>query len=116
MTASQLLKARMWNHRHANEGPDTAFLTRLVSTAPQKRMAWACGRPAWLDTWPHPESHRATGGFFSPRFAIMQQALIRPRYAGYITLQNRAGDILRAEAMSRSRSEAGVMDEMDVLF
>jgi hypothetical protein len=65
MTASQLLKARMWNHRHANEGPDTAFLTRLVPTAPQKRMAWG--------VWPSRVArHLATSGIASRQWRLLQ--------------------------------------------
>ena len=49
---------------------------------------------------------RATGGFFSATMETMQHALVRPRHAGYIAFQNQAGDILRVEAASRSRSRS----------
>lgn len=100
--------------RHPREA--AVVVAYLMSAEAQVRMAVWGGQPARREVWFDSEADRANGGFFGGVLATMSGALVRPRYAGYLSLQNRAGDILKAEAIGPSRPAAGVVDEIGALF
>ncbi|MBL8835866.1 MAG: extracellular solute-binding protein [Alphaproteobacteria bacterium] len=71
--------------------PDTQLQTGLDGGQPARRSAWRDDR-----------LNAASGDFFRATLATMEAAAIRPRYRGYMTLQNEGGEIvgqhLRGEA------------------
>ncbi len=91
------------------------ILAYLTSAETQFRMAIEGGQPARRDTWDNPNADHANGSLFSSTIQTMSGALVRPRYPGYIALQNRAGDILKAESLDRSRPAAMVIDEIEAV-
>lgn len=52
---------------------------------------YAGGQPARKEPWLSKELMPFTGGFFSDSFLSHESALVRPRYNGYVSLQEKAG-------------------------
>lgn len=52
---------------------------------------YAGGQPARKEAWLSQNLQSFTGGFFSESYLSHQNALIRPRYNGYVSLQEKAG-------------------------
>lgn len=88
----------------------------LASATSQIRCAIAGGQPARIEAWTDGVADHANGRFFSDCFTAMQGAVLRPRYAGYIALQNEAGDILREAAMNRALRAVEVIDRIDRIY
>lgn len=53
--------------------------------------AEAGGQPARREAWESVEANRVSGGFFAACLASHESALLRPRYDGYVPLQEEAG-------------------------
>ncbi|MCL4186930.1 MAG: hypothetical protein KJZ85_04925 [Rhodobacteraceae bacterium] len=85
--------------RTAAPGRALAAAARLVSAAAQRRMAIAGGQPGRASAWDDADAEAASGGFLSATRTAMAKAKLRPRFAGYIGLQNAAGALL-LEAMT----------------
>ena len=52
------------------------------------------GQPAHRDAWCDPEIDARFGGFFAATRRTIEASTIRPRYAGYMTLQAAAGPLI----------------------
>lgn len=92
----------------AHPGAALAALRHFASTSAQRRMAIDGGQPASLGAWTDEEADRANGGFFSGCANAMRRAVLRPRYAGYMRLQDGAGDLLLDDLKHRTRSAAAI--------
>lgn len=88
----------------------------LAAAASQVRCAIAGGQPARIEAWTGDAADAANGGFFSDCRAAMAGAKLRPRYAGYMELQNAAGDLLREDAMHGSAPATAVIDAIDAIY
>lgn len=88
----------------------------FASDAVQRTMAMAGGQPAARRTWLDTAADAANGGMFSACLQTMELCSLRPRFAGYMTLQNAAGDLLRDDAMARSTPAEQVIDRLDALY
>lgn len=88
----------------------------LTRDAVQLDMAIAGGQPAAASVWTDADTNAANGDFFSDCLETVQQAISRPRYANYMALQNRAGDLLREDAMTRSKPALRVVEEIEGVF
>lgn len=79
--------------------PETAmdFIRYGTSgTVQQGLYTYAGGQPAHRDAWnPENEERAFTGGFFGDARLPHQEAVVRPRYAGYVPLQEEAGIFLQ---------------------
>jgi multiple sugar transport system substrate-binding protein len=53
--------------------------------------AYAGGQPARKEAWLSQHLTSFTGGFFSDSYLSHENALVRPRYNGYVSLQEKAG-------------------------
>ena len=54
------------------------------------------GQPAHAAAWEDDACNALTGAFFRNTRQTLNTAWLRPRYEGYMTLQDRAGDIVHA--------------------
>jgi multiple sugar transport system substrate-binding protein len=71
-----------------------AYIRYLAKSATQKAFAAHHGQPAHVDAWDDPDIDARFGGCFSATRATIETAWIRPRYAGYLKLQAKGGDLL----------------------
>jgi multiple sugar transport system substrate-binding protein len=73
------------------------------------------GQPARRSAWQNETLNSLTDGFFERTLPSMESACVRPRYSGYIALQERAGvpigDYLRVGGKPEQR-----LDEIDALY
>lgn len=53
------------------------------------------GQPARREAWESPELDRIAGGFFSGTRDSHENSILRPRYDGYVPLQEQAGEVLQ---------------------
>ncbi|WP_139177750.1 hypothetical protein [Ruania alba] len=73
------------------------------------------GQPSSRAAWSDPAVDAAAHGFYTATRATMEAAWVRPRFAGYVPLQNRASAIVRSVVRTgRPTSEA--LDELEELF
>lgn len=102
---------------YSHHPDEAAEAVRFLATADsQIRCAIAGGQPARIEAWKDREADDANGHFFSDCLSTMARAKLRPRYAGYMELQNAAGDILREDAMKRASPASTVIDKIDELY
>jgi multiple sugar transport system substrate-binding protein len=87
----------------------------LSSATSQIRNALAGGQPARIEAWADPAAGIRNGHFFSDCRATMAGAKLRPRYAGYIALQNAAGDLIASAARDRSLPAHLIIDKIDAM-
>lgn len=92
------------------------FVHHIASPSTQIAMALDGGQPASQGAWTNREVDAINGGFFSGCLETMRGAIVRPRYPGYMKLQNGAGDLLRHDAMERQSAIGDVVDEIETLF
>jgi multiple sugar transport system substrate-binding protein len=67
-------------------------------------------RRAWLDE----ENNRITNGYFRDTLSTLDEAYLRPRYAGYITFQEQAPDVI-ARFLSGQIDAPTAFAELDAL-
>lgn len=73
------------------------------------------GQPARLSAWHDPLLNQITDDFFSRTLASIETAYVRPRYAGYVALQERAGEVI-AEYCKRSGNAQQTLEEINLLY
>jgi multiple sugar transport system substrate-binding protein len=99
---------------HREEG--IAFCLFVTGHNCQSHVYGACGgQPASNAAWHNSLLNQMSGNFFKRTLASIESAYVRPRYAGYITLQRTAGvpiaAFLRGEATA-----ALTLESMDSLY
>lgn len=99
-----------------NRNAAEKFLRHICDPAAQARMALDGGQPAATQVWFDLELDKANCCFFSSCRPTMEGAIIRPRYSGYMELQNRAGELLRLDCLERSAPVRDVVDQIDAFF
>jgi multiple sugar transport system substrate-binding protein len=81
----------------ADPGELAAFLTAFLDDDVQSGLVpSAGGQPAARSAWDDPAVDAAWGGYYSATRRSVEQAHIRPRLPGWIGLQERASDLVRA--------------------
>lgn len=73
------------------------------------------GQPARRGAWQNPVLNQLTDGFFKRTLPGIDSAYVRPRYRGYIALQEQAG-IPIAHYLREAGRASHVLDEIDILF
>jgi multiple sugar transport system substrate-binding protein len=73
------------------------------------------GQPARRSAWKNPVLNQLTDGFFERTLPNIEAAYVRPRYCGYIGLQERAG-IPIIHYLRNGGSAAQTMDHVDNLY
>lgn len=73
------------------------------------------GQPSHLAAWNDRAADQLCGGFFSGTRLTQSEAIIRPRYSGYVALQTDGGKALQ-EFLRDGRSLTAVLDQLDALY
>jgi multiple sugar transport system substrate-binding protein len=67
---------------------------------------YAGGQPARREAWTNPALDTFNGGFFSGALHTQERCLLRPRYDGYVPLQEEAGEPLQGYLKDELSREA----------
>lgn len=73
------------------------------------------GQPARRSAWHDPLLNQITDDFFSRTAASIETAYVRPRYQGYVGLQERAGEIITEYCKHRGNT-LKALDQIDALY
>jgi len=85
----------------------------LLSGSVQIEIARAGGQPGRASAWLDESADAANGSFFTGCWNSLSKASIRPRYPGYIGLQEEAGKILLDDASSPGLPARAVVDRIE---
>ncbi len=66
------------------------------------------GQPAHRTAWTDAEVNRRSNHFFADTLATLDDAWVRPRYAGYLHFQDHGGDIVRDFLIGKSDTRAAL--------
>ena len=100
--------------RTAHREAAFAYVRYLMDAGVQGEFALYHGQPARIEAWRDEALDRRFGGCFGNTLATMEQAWIRPRYAGYLRFQAGAGDLIEAH-LRGAIGEAALLDRLEVL-
>ncbi len=75
----------------------------------------AGGQPSHLAAWDDAFADSLCGGFFSGTRLTQQEAVVRPRYSGYVALQTEGGIALQ-QHLRDGQSLASTLDQLDSLY
>ena len=75
----------------------------------------AGGQPSHCAAWDDPCIDGLSGGFFSATRQAQLEAIVRPRYAGYVSLQTDGGRTLQ-DHLCYGRSLLGTVDQLNALY
>ncbi|HEY2328289.1 MAG TPA: ABC transporter substrate-binding protein [Verrucomicrobiae bacterium] len=75
----------------------------------------AGGQPSHVAAWDDQFADELCGGFFSGTRVTQEEAFIRPRYSGYVTLQTDGGNVLQ-EHLRDGRSLDETLERLDALY
>jgi len=99
---------------HPDVAVDYAFW--IASADCQKTLFTASGgQPAHAAAWDDDACNALTGNFFRNTRATLDTAWLRPRYDGYMALQDRAGDILH-DCLRGEATEAATLGALDAAY
>ena len=73
------------------------------------------GQPASRSAWRDPLLNQLTDNFFAQTAASIETAYVRPRYSGYVNLQERAGEAIAEYCKQRGNTQA-LLARIDVLY
>jgi multiple sugar transport system substrate-binding protein len=92
-----------------------AYVRFAASAAAQKAFALNHGQPARRDVWQDPAIDARFGGCFSATLGTMEACWIRPRFAGYLEFQAKAGDLIE-QHLRGAIGERDLLDRLLKLF
>jgi len=94
----------------------TAF-ARFVCSAEVQRGAYVHGggQPGHRAAWMDPAVDAAANGFFSSTLPALDRAYLRPRFDGFLSFQDDAGDVIHSFVRDGSDPDAA-LDRIDELF
>ncbi|WP_308588886.1 extracellular solute-binding protein [uncultured Oscillibacter sp.] len=93
-----------------------AFCQYALSEEIQKTVYFdAGGQPGYRTAWLDPAVNRRSNGFFQDTLATIEHAAMRPRYNGYLHLQDNGGALLREYLMS-GRDLSGTVERLNALY
>ena len=75
----------------------------------------AGGQPSHRAAWEDAFADQLCGGFFSGTRAAQEEAIVRPRYSGYVALQTDGGNALQ-EHLRDGRSLDATLEKLDALY
>lgn len=75
----------------------------------------AGGQPSHRAAWTDASADILCGGFFSGTRTTQEEALVRPRYSGYVPLQTNGGNALQ-EALRDGRDSKAVIEKLNALY
>jgi multiple sugar transport system substrate-binding protein len=99
------------NCKHVAAALDYALFTANGQT--QKNIyLQAGGQPAHRAAWDDSFADQLCGGFFSGTRSTQEEAIVRPRYSGYVALQTDGGNVLQ-DYLRDGRSLEATLDKLD---
>ena len=98
--------------RHAEAA--FAYARYLMDAGVQCAFSAHHGQPARVEAWQDESLDRRFGSCFGNTLATMEQAWIRPRYAGYLRFQAAAGDLIEAH-LRGAIGESALLDRLAFL-
>ncbi len=75
----------------------------------------AGGQPGRRSAWQDEDANRRTEGYFQATLPVLQNAWLRPRFAGFVEVQNRAADVI-ARFLSDIVSTDQALRELSLLL
>ena len=97
-------------------GAAAALVRTLLSDEVQVGLyAELGGQSSARRAWEHPGADAAGGGFYRDTLATVEQAWVRPRFAGYPEFQTAASAVLR-EGLLAGEPHAGLVRRVNELF
>ena len=73
------------------------------------------GQPGHRAAWTDDEIDGAANGFFSSTLEALDRAYLRPRFDGFLSFQDAAGDVIHTFVRNGGDPDA-VLDRIDELF
>jgi len=74
----------------------------------------AGGQPGHRSAWLDPENNRLAGDYFRRTLPVLDRAWLRPRHAGYLDFQEKAGHVVHA-ALRGELSADAALERLDTL-
>jgi multiple sugar transport system substrate-binding protein len=74
------------------------------------------GQPGHRLAWTDDEANRLTSDYFRDALPGLDTAYLRPRHAGFLEFQDRAGDIVHEFLNARQTGALDVIDRLDVIW
>ena len=94
-----------------------AAYAAFVATGTTQRTLYthSGGQPGHRTAWLEDENNRLTHGYFAATLPVLDRAYLRPRYAGYLKFQDRAGPVVH-EALQGRTTDSTALDLLDALY
>lgn len=92
-----------------------AYARFAATAAAQSAFALHHGQPARSDVWKNPDIDARFGGCYGSTLRTMEACWIRPRFAGYLGFQAKAGELIE-QHLRGGIPEAGLLDRLQQLF
>jgi multiple sugar transport system substrate-binding protein len=99
----------------ANPEAALAYARFAATTGAQYAFALHHGQPARADSWSDQAINARFGGCYRDTLQTMEGCWIRPRFAGYLGFQAKAGDLIEHH-LRREMSERDLLDRLQKLF
>ncbi|MFD3767171.1 MULTISPECIES: ABC transporter substrate-binding protein [Paenibacillus] len=74
------------------------------------------GQPGHREAWLDPEVNRMSGGFFERTLETLMHGSLRPRFHGYISFQEQAGNLIRYRLMSQTPERQTVIQTLNEMY
>lgn len=103
----------------ATKHPEAAIAyARYVASPEIQRGLYveAGGQPGHRSAWTDPEANALTHGFFANTLATLDASYLRPRYLGYMEVQERAGHLLHDWLTADAGSDDACLDALDATY
>jgi multiple sugar transport system substrate-binding protein len=99
------------------KNPDAAltYARFAASVATQRAFAQHHGQPARVEAWRDPVLDARFNGCYGNTLKTIEQCWIRPRFAGYLGFQAKAGDLIEQHLRGQS-SDATLLGRLQDLF
>jgi multiple sugar transport system substrate-binding protein len=99
----------------ANSEAALAYARFAVSTTTQAAFAFHHGQPVRIDAWENSEINTRFGGCYAATRRTMDGCWIRPRFAGYLRFQAKAGDLIE-QHLRGEIAERDLLDRLQRVF
>ena len=117
------LRSVLRRHRHrdfqqtASRSPPRWTMRCSPRTAITQKTIYvqAGGQPSHRAAWDDAFADQLCGGFFSGTRVTQEEAIVRPRYSGYVPLQTEGGNALQ-EHLRDGRSLDVTLEKLDALY
>jgi multiple sugar transport system substrate-binding protein len=74
------------------------------------------GQPGHRAAWTDERANANANGFFADTLDALDAAYLRPRYDGFLSFQDEAGDLVHAYLRDRTRDADEVLDALDASY